>query len=229
MNFDDAQNDDRRIILDVFGTVAQITRKKRPFNALLRAAFPGDSDSQRVLGARFLTQPISLIQAFGLCAIDVADPLRVALAQALDEEIGSIELFEDAVFFIHAAQSRGHSVALCSNLAEPYQRPVQSLLEAEGLSDIPFFSSFAIGSAKPDPRIYQFALDALGVRAQDCLFIGDTIRADRDGPREHGMAALLLDRESSGVDAQSVSSFRELAIQWGWADKPARAPSTMKS
>lgn len=49
------------------------------------------------------------------------------------------------------------------------------------------------GWRKPHPSIYAAALDRFGCRPADVLFVGDTDDADFHGPREMGMAALLID------------------------------------
>ncbi|MGH9225261.1 MAG: HAD family hydrolase [Acidimicrobiales bacterium] len=47
--------------------------------------------------------------------------------------------------------------------------------------------SQVVGVSKPDPRIFQFALDALGVPAERCLYVGDTVHFDVKGARNAGL------------------------------------------
>lgn len=54
--------------------------------------------------------------------------------------------------------------------------------------------SYEVGVAKPDPAIYAAVCDALGCRPRDVLFIGDSRRADFEGPQNYGMHARLIDR-----------------------------------
>jgi putative hydrolase of the HAD superfamily len=53
--------------------------------------------------------------------------------------------------------------------------------------------SHAVGVEKPDPRIFTFALDALGVAAESCVFVGDTVALDVRGAEAAGIAPLHLD------------------------------------
>jgi putative hydrolase of the HAD superfamily len=56
--------------------------------------------------------------------------------------------------------------------------------------------STVVGIEKPDPRIFTFALDALGVSAEDAagvVHVGDTIFADVRGARAAGLRPLHLD------------------------------------
>ena len=49
------------------------------------------------------------------------------------------------------------------------------------------------GVAKPDPRIFQPALDALGTDPSRTLYVGDTVHADVHGADAAGMPVVQLD------------------------------------
>jgi HAD superfamily hydrolase (TIGR01509 family) len=53
--------------------------------------------------------------------------------------------------------------------------------------------SSVVGFTKPDPRIFQIALDQLGVAAGDALMVGDSPSADVDGASAAGIRAALID------------------------------------
>jgi putative hydrolase of the HAD superfamily len=44
-----------------------------------------------------------------------------------------------------------------------------------------------VGRRKPDPEIFQRALDALGVAPQEALFVGDTLASDIAGAAALGL------------------------------------------
>ena len=50
-----------------------------------------------------------------------------------------------------------------------------------------------LGIAKPDPRIFDPALEALGVEPGRALYVGDTVHADVYGARAAGMPVVQLD------------------------------------
>lgn len=52
--------------------------------------------------------------------------------------------------------------------------------------------STRVGFTKPDPRIFKTALAALGVDAEEALFIGDSVPRDMRGAREVGMPHVWL-------------------------------------
>jgi putative hydrolase of the HAD superfamily len=53
--------------------------------------------------------------------------------------------------------------------------------------------STVVGFTKPDPRIFQVALDRLGASAADTLMVGDSPSADVDGANAAGIRAALID------------------------------------
>ena len=70
------------------------------------------------------------------------------------------------------------------------------------------FDSTVIGVAKPDPRIFEMALDALAVPAAHAIHVGDTPGADVDGARAAGVRPVLVDPYDfhSDLDVERVSS-----------------------
>jgi len=53
--------------------------------------------------------------------------------------------------------------------------------------------SDVVGVEKPDPRIFSFALDALGLEADRCLYVGDTVWFDVQGARAAGLRPVHVD------------------------------------
>jgi putative hydrolase of the HAD superfamily len=79
---------------------------------------------------------------------------------------------------------------------------VEEALEAAGLReyfDLVIDSAVA-GFEKPDPRIFQAALDALGVSADEALYVGDLYEVDIVGARAAGIEAVLLTRSRPAPD-----------------------------
>lgn len=65
------------------------------------------------------------------------------------------------------------------------------------------------GAQKPDPRIYQTALDELGVTAKESLYVDD-YDVEADGARALGFTAFHLDRSRPGDGAWRISSLRDM-------------------
>jgi putative hydrolase of the HAD superfamily len=54
--------------------------------------------------------------------------------------------------------------------------------------------SSVTGIRKPDPAIFKIALEALGLKAAECVYVGDQISRDLLGGRKAGMGAVILFR-----------------------------------
>ncbi|MDD3123170.1 MAG: HAD family hydrolase [Candidatus Izemoplasmatales bacterium] len=70
-------------------------------------------------------------------------------------------------------------------------------LELIGLSKYftSFTSSSVVGVGKPDPRIFQYALDLARVNAEDCIYVDDTLD-EANGARDIGMTSFHIDRNN---------------------------------
>ena len=86
-----------------------------------------------------------------------------------------------------------------------FDRRLHSVLE--GLKLTPFFEnvlvSSEIGFSKPDPRIFEAALQIANVPASACLHIGDDDRCDFQGAQSAGWQTFLLQRPT--IDLLSIS------------------------
>jgi putative hydrolase of the HAD superfamily len=71
--------------------------------------------------------------------------------------------------------------------------------------------SSEVRSAKPSPRIYRIALDALGTEPGEALFVGDRKKQDYDGPRAAGLEALWLVRDGRRRGEKIIRSLRSVA------------------
>jgi len=131
----------------------------------------------------------------------VADGLAVRLRRepALLRRIG-------ARFLDDAMRQLGSSAALLSRLRERYRIGIvsnfygnlQAVLDEAGLSPSVGVAvdSTVLGCKKPDPRIFQAALDALEATPAEAVFIGDSFRRDMTGARAMGMRHVWLRPES---------------------------------
>ena len=128
------------------------------------------------LGSDLSVGRITLAQGFGQILAACGIGPRPALVRELlrkERELlaASSRLHDDAIEFLRTLRARGVRVALVSNCMEN-TRPLLSGLGVSALADAVVLSCEA-GCAKPDARIYQQALDQLGVRAGAAVFVDD--------------------------------------------------------
>jgi HAD superfamily hydrolase (TIGR01509 family) len=127
----------------------------------------------------------------------VLPPGRTALLDALCEQYHVCERTSqrpapEAAAVLNRLQQAGLQLALVSNTIYP-ARALEADLVHMGLRDAftALVFSSEVGRRKPDPRIYRTALQCLGVRAPEAVFVGDRLIEDIGGPQGLGMRAVL--------------------------------------
>ncbi len=96
----------------------------------------------------------------------------------------------DAVSTLQELRRRGHRLGMISACSQD----VPDVWERTPFADL-FDSavfSCSVGFSKPDPRIYEHCCDELGVRPEECLFVGDGANDELPGAERAGMTAVQL-------------------------------------
>jgi len=100
-----------------------------------------------------------------------------------------------------------YRLALVTNGAPDVQR---EKIAATGVA--PYFAAIVIsaelGIGKPDRRIFDAALDAIGASARDAVMVGDSIERDVVGAHAAGLRTVWLDRDGAARDASSRPDLR---------------------
>ena len=102
---------------------------------------------------------------------------------------------ENAAMLRQLRQS-GFRLALISN-ADAMEVATWANCSLAGLFDVEVFSC-EVGCAKPDPAIFRKCLDALGLEAGECLFVGDGGSNELIGAKDVGLGTVFV----SGVIAE---------------------------
>jgi putative hydrolase of the HAD superfamily len=107
------------------------------------------------------------------------------------------QLYDDTIPVLHQLNSEGYRVTIVS--ISLWGCPVHLWREEiirHGLNKLIGTSVFCrdVGWRKPAQQIFRYALEEVGSRPEDCLFIGDDPRWDFFGPKAVGIGAVLLDR-----------------------------------
>jgi putative hydrolase of the HAD superfamily len=93
-------------------------------------------------------------------------------------------------------------------------------LHKVGLLDYfdPIIVSGDHGYRKPDRRLFQFALDGMGVAAEDTLYVGNDMHRDIFGARAVGMKTVMFDSDQGTkvhldcVADYTITDFRDLLM-----------------
>jgi HAD superfamily hydrolase (TIGR01509 family) len=188
-------------LVDVYETLVTcdfaVLRRELP--AIAGAEPQAWRDAFARLGPDLSRGQITMAQAYGQILADCGVTPAPALISELirkDRELitASSRLYGDAIAFLQAARSRGAAIALVSNCIEN-TRPMLSALGISQLADAVVLSC-ETGCAKPDARIYRYALGQLGVPASGAVFIDDQ-PANCAAAAAMGMTALQIARSTA--------------------------------
>jgi putative hydrolase of the HAD superfamily len=105
---------------------------------------------------------------------------------------------------------QGYQMAVISNS----EGTVEQILEEVDLRDNfeIVIDSFVVGVEKPDPRIFEIALERLEWDHTDTIYIGDIFYIDIWGANRAGLGAIHLDKMGlyDGWEGERIPSLREL-------------------
>lgn len=124
----------------------------------------------------------------------------------------SYELFPDALTALEELADAGYRLGVISN----FERWLERLLRR--LEVLPHFDvvaiSGAVGWEKPDPRIFEWAVERTGLPPEACAHVGDQPYFDADAAIDCGLEGILLDRlgrwTDLDVDYPVISGLEEL-------------------
>lgn len=149
----------------------------------------------------------------GLPPIDGDDALLSALAARVYVKYHDARhwaLFPDVLPTLVALRAAGVTLGVVSD----WGHGLESILLELELGDYFAFLvvSSRLGIAKPDPGVFEMALNRIGVPARDAVYIGDTYVKDVLGARAAGLTPVLLDRSGKAppADCLTVRSLADL-------------------
>jgi HAD superfamily hydrolase (TIGR01549 family) len=194
----------RAICFDAFGTVVEITDKRRPFQKLLH----NDYDDVSV---RAMTQPIGLRALASQLQPGPQDEMVDKLEEDLAAECASIVVRQGMKSVWEALKRAQLKIAICSNLAVPYAVPM-----IRALPDTPdgLVLSYRVGLMKPHKDIYSIVASQLDLKISQILFVGDRLEEDVVAPVSAGASSMPIGEfETSFRSAPSIfapANIREL-------------------
>ena len=202
------------VIFDLFGTLV-VTFSSREYHRLLgeMAALVGTpaaefarlwlaTSNERWTGTFGTIE--KNVEHICTCLGVPADAERMAEAARLRMPVvvRSMQPRDDAVATLMALKAAGCRIGLisdCSSEVPAYwpNTPFAPLIDA------PIFSC-SVGLKKPDPRIYQLACDRLGVRPEQCVYVGDGGSRELSGAARVGMHSVQIRVPEEDSDAHRV-------------------------
>jgi putative hydrolase of the HAD superfamily len=141
------------------------------------------------------------------CAAVVSERLGVEVTA--DELVEAIhfDAYPDAAPALRELGEGGLRLIAVSN----WDCSLPAVLERVGLGRLldGVVSSAVAGARKPDPAIFERALELAECGPDEALHVGDTREEDVEGARAAGIRPLLIDRDGSEGDISSLREIRE--------------------
>ena len=110
---------------------------------------------------------------------------------------------------LSALKARGIRTAVVTNNLVSEQRSKLAHCRLEADVDA-LVTSEEVGVQKPDPRIFQAALDRVGVRPAEAVMVGDAWATDIEGARAAGVRPIWLNRFGVTSPDPTVQEIRRL-------------------
>jgi len=126
-------------------------------------------------------------------------------------EFANVQAYPDVKETLHQLRKKGLKLGLITG---GYEIDIQQILPRAGLEG--FFDvcvgADTIGNRKPCPEVFRYALRKLKVRADEAVFVGDSLERDYQAAKKVGMPAVMINREGKPVadDVKSISSLKQI-------------------
>jgi len=185
----------KAVIFDLYGTLIY----NKDTNPYARLFFELGLSPEEMKQARRIALTEDFTDLSGL--VTRIKPGATMSLQSYEEEvaagISSARTFPETYEVLEALQKRDLQVGLISNLASPYKKSFFDLGLEKYFHSVIF--SCEVGLYKPNPKIYERAIQDLGLEPAQTFMVGDKLHCDVDGPASIGMKGMLIDRENKYI------------------------------
>ncbi len=216
----------RAVLLDALGTLVELQPPAPRLQRLLRESGIEVTEEQAARGfaaeiAYYLDHHLEgsdrerLERLRDRCAEEMRRALGVPEldhAAARRAMLGALEFtpYPDVLPALGELRERGLTLVIASNWdcsLPDWLRPTGILALVDGV-----VTSAEVGAGKPDPRVFERALQVAGAEPAEALHVGDKVDNDVEGAAAAGVRGVLVQREGEpppGVEA--IASLRELS------------------
>lgn len=119
------------------------------------------------------------------------------------------KLYADTVEGLETLKADGYKIALLSNTDNFSVEKVMEKFDLAKHFDAIVFS-FECGLLKADPKMFELALEKLGVDKDEAVMVGDSVESDIEGAKRAGIKAFLMDRRDKRSYEDKVITIESL-------------------
>lgn len=116
-------------------------------------------------------------------------------------------LFPETVEVLEYFKMHGYKMGVISDTSPSLKYTLQQLDIAKYFTS--FTASSIVGAGKPSPAIFNAALSAQGVSAEESIYVDDC-KFEADGARRQRFASFWLDRSGNNTDKWCIQNLKQL-------------------
>jgi putative hydrolase of the HAD superfamily len=148
----------------------------------------------------------SVVRMYG-----ITEPEQLARGkQALIDDDANVAFFDGVPETLLALKEQGYLLGIVTDTANSISAKL-SWFERGGFGHVwdSIISSMDIGTRKPDPKIYQAALQQLGLTPDQAIFVGHRV-SELDGARTVGMQTVAFNYDKRACADHFIDKFSDL-------------------
>lgn len=204
----------KAVIFDLFGTLvdnfntSEYLQVLKEMSDVLHAPAEGfsklwrDSFYQRTDGTHQTHEESIMLICRELKVPCTETQLKKASQIRLDYSLRTLVPRPDVIPTIKKLKAMGYKVGLISDCS-PETPIVWPKTLLDGIFDVTLFSCQVL-LKKPDPRIYLLACERLGVKPEECLYIGDGSSTELTGALKVGMHPVMIRDPKENADTHFI-------------------------
>jgi HAD superfamily hydrolase (TIGR01549 family) len=183
----------------------QQLQRELPSDALLEALQRADATYMPLIYSYHgrLTEFWHLYDGFVLHQLGVPSEAAERLLPLLDEAFRKVAEgytpYPETHEVLESLRARGYRLGVISNFTDDLPWVLERLALNRYFMTVVY--SQQAGVDKPDPRIFQVALERAGCAAHEAVHVGDSYEADVLGARAAGLTPIFLDRDDHYAEA----------------------------
>ena len=120
---------------------------------------------------------------------------------------GDRALYPETIEVLEYFKNKGYKIGVISDTSPSLQYSLEQLGIAKYFDS--FIASSLVGAGKPSPIIFNAALDSVGVKSEESLYVDD-YKPEADGAREQGFTSFLIDRHSKEKNKWEINNLKEI-------------------
>lgn len=117
------------------------------------------------------------------------------------------ELYPETIDVLEYFKSKGYKMGVISDSPPSLELTLKNVNIHQYFTT--FIASSLVGAGKPDPRIFNAALNAQGVTATESIYVDD-YDIEADGAREQGFTSFLIDRTSKDKSNWTINNLKDI-------------------